>query len=101
MGASFLCICPPKSIQFDQKKDNSKAEISARLSEVAAFQGQNASQVHAPGAGLVYVPSGDLSVATQGPFFAAFRGYVQQPKSLDHSQISSCLVADRVPRAGR
>ena len=76
MGASFLCICPPKSIQFDQNKDNSKAEISTRLSEVAAFQGPNACQIHASGAGLVYLPSVELSVATQGPFFAAFKGYV-------------------------
>lgn len=74
MGASFLCICPPKSIQFDQTRDNSKAEISARLCEVAAFQGPAARQIYSPGAGLVYIPAVDLSVATQGSCFAAFKG---------------------------
>ena len=74
MGASFLCICPPKKLQFDQNKYTSEAEISARLSGVAAFQGRGAHQIHAPGAGLVFAPSPDLSVATQASCFAAFKG---------------------------
>jgi len=74
MGASFLCICPPKTIHFDQSKDNSKAEISSRLSAVGAFQSQDASHIHCPGAGLVFSPSPDLSVTTQEACFAVFKG---------------------------
>ena len=74
MGASFLCICPPKSIQFDLNKEDSKAEISARLSEVAAFQGQEARQIYSPGAGLVYNQAHDLCVTSEGSCFAAFKG---------------------------
>ena len=74
MGASFLCICPPKTIKFDQSRDDSKAEISARLSEVAAFHSKEAQQVHCPGAGLVYNPADNLSVTSQGSCFAVFKG---------------------------
>jgi hypothetical protein len=74
MGAGFLCICPPKTIHFDQSKDNSKAEISSRLSAVGAFQSQDASEIYCPGAGLIFTPSHDLSVTTQEACFAVFKG---------------------------
>ena len=89
MGASFLCICPPKSIRFDDSKDTSQAEISARLDSVSCFRGQPAGQLCLPGAGAVYSPALELSVATEGSCFAVFKGYaLRLPLSrlLDHSK---------------
>lgn len=74
MGVSFLCICPPKSIRFDDSTDNSEAEISARLEAVPDFAGQAAGQLRLQGAGAVYMPASDLSVATEGTCFAIFKG---------------------------
>ena len=74
MGVSFLCICPPKSIQFEPSKDNSRAEISARLAAVDAFQTPEACQLICPGAGLAYLPCPDLSVKVEVSCFAAFKG---------------------------
>lgn len=75
MGVSFLCICPPKSIRFDDSKDTSQAEISARLDAVPSFRGQSAGQLRLPGAGAVYLPAPELSIATEESCFAVFKGY--------------------------
>ncbi|KAL3147563.1 hypothetical protein ABBQ38_014616 [Trebouxia sp. C0009 RCD-2024] len=97
MGASFLCICPPKSIQFDQTRDNSKAEISARLSEVAAFHGREAQQIYTPGAGLVCSPAPDLSVTTQGSCFAAFKGRLDNYPYLVRKYCARRLDGSQLP----
>lgn len=88
VGASFLCICPPKTIRFDDSEDSSQAEISARLQSVPNFQGRAVNQVHLPGAGAVYFPSPDLSVATEGTCFAIFKGYA--PNSASAFWITEC-----------
>ncbi|KAL0033612.1 hypothetical protein WJX79_007773 [Trebouxia sp. C0005] len=97
MGASFLCICPPKTIRFDQSKDNSKAEISSRLSAVGAFQSPDASQIHCPGAGLVFSPSPDLSVTTQETCFAVFKGRLDNYPYLVRKYCVRRLQQDATP----
>lgn len=76
MGVSFLCVCPPKTIRFDDSKDTSQAQISARLDAADSFHGQATGQLRLPGAGAVYTLAFDLSVATEETCFAIFKGYV-------------------------
>ncbi|KAL0038949.1 hypothetical protein WJX77_003119 [Trebouxia sp. C0004] len=70
-----------------------------------AFQSQDASQIHCSGAGLVFLPSPDLSVTTQESYFAVFKGrldnypYLVRKYCVRHLQQDSTPTLNQIKEA--